>query len=122
MTEAIAKKARFLQEAVQSLPLTNARVVHGRVEDPATGLPRRAFDMVTVRGVARVATVFDYAEPLLAAPGGTLVLWKGERDLAELTSPDLGSKLRHAHCTVSVRRYALPGVERNANLVILEMT
>lgn len=122
MTESIAKKARFLQDAVQSLPLTNARVVHGRVEDPTTRLPRRAFDMVTVRGVARVATVFDYAEPLLAAPGGTLVLWKGERDLAELTSPDLDTKLRHAHCTASVRRYTLPGVERNANLVILEMT
>lgn len=122
MTESIGKKARFLEEAVESLPLANARVVHGRVEDPATGLRGRSFDMVTVRGVARVATVFDYAEPLLAGPGGKLVLWKGERDLAELSSPALSHRLRQAHCNVSVRRYALPGVERNANLVILEMT
>lgn len=121
MTESIAKKARFLEEAVAALPLVNARVVHGRVEDPATGLPRRTFDMVTVRGVARVATVFDYAEPLLAAPGGNLVLWKGEKDLAELTSPTLASRLRQAHCNVFVHRYTLPGVERTANLVILEM-
>jgi 16S rRNA G527 N7-methylase RsmG len=77
--------------------------------------------MVTVRGVARVATVFDYAEPLLATPGGKLVLWKGERDLAELTSRALNHRLRKAHCKVSVCRYSLPGVERNANLVILEM-
>jgi len=119
MTESIGKKARFLESLVTSVPLPGARVVHGRVEDPSTGLPEHAFDMVTARGVAHIATVLGYALPLLA-DHGAVVLWKGERDLAELEDPPFVAQLQRLRCTATVLGYALPGVERNAKLVILQ--
>lgn len=121
MSESIAKKANFLESLVGGVPLHGARVVHGRVEDHASALPERAFDMITARGVAHIATVLQYALPLLAS-NGRLVLWKGERDLAELQDPPFVATLHRVHCTATVLDYALPGVERNSKLVILQVT
>lgn len=120
MTESIAKKARFLERCVISLPLPHARVVHGRVEDPSSGLPHHAFDMVTARGVGNIATLLSYAAPLLSR-SGRLVLWKGERDLDELATPAVLSLLRHARLKPTVVDYALPHVERNSKLIILQV-
>lgn len=121
MSESIGKKAHFLQSLVEGVPLPGARVVHGRVEDHASALPERAFDMITARGVAHIATILQYALPLLAS-NGKLVLWKGERDLAELRAPPFVATLRRVHCTTTVLDYVLPGVERNSKLVILQVT
>ena len=121
MSESIGKKAHFLESLVGSVPLPGARVVHGRVEDHASTLPERAFDMITARSVAHIATVLQYALPLLAS-NGRLVLWKGERDLAELQDPPFVATLHRVHCTATVLDYALPGVERNSKLVILQVT
>jgi 16S rRNA (guanine527-N7)-methyltransferase len=121
MSESIGKKARFLESLVTSVPLHGARVVHGRVEDRASALPERTFDMITARGVAHIATVLQYALPLLTS-NGKLVLWKGERDLAELQDPPFVATLHRVHCTAAVFDYVLPGVERNSKLVILQVT
>jgi len=119
MSESIGKKARFLQSLVETLPLRHARVIHGRVEDPAANLPHHAFDMITARGVAHIAVVFQYAHPLLAAHG-RIVLWKGERDLAELDDPPFVATLQRLGYTPAVFSYALPDIERNSKLVILQ--
>jgi len=121
MSESIGKKARFLESLVTGVPLPAARVIHGRVEDHMSALPERAFDMITARGVAHVATVLQYALPLLAS-NGRLVLWKGERDLVELQDPPFVATMYRVHCTATVLDYAVPGVERNSKLVILQVT
>lgn len=121
MSESIGKKAHFLESLVGGVPLPGTRVVHGRVEDHASALPERAFDMITARNVAHIATVLQFALPLLAS-NGRLVLWKGERDLAELQDPPFVATLHRVHCTATVLDYALPGVERNSKLVILQVT
>jgi 16S rRNA (guanine527-N7)-methyltransferase len=121
MSESIGKKARFLESLVDGVPLHGACVVHGRVEDHASSLPERAFDMITARGVAHITTVLQYALPLLAS-NGRLVLWKGERDLTELQDPPFVAMLHHVHCAATVLNYTLPGVERNSKLVILQVT
>jgi 16S rRNA (guanine527-N7)-methyltransferase len=121
MTESIGKKALFLESLVGDVPLPRGRVVHGRVEHHASALPERSFDMITARGVAHMATVLQYALPLLAS-NGRLVLWKGARDLAELRDPPFVATLHRVHCTVTVLDYVLPGVERNSKLVILQVT
>lgn len=120
MTESIAKKARFLERCVVSVPLPHSRVVHGRVEDPSSGLPRHSFDMVTARGVGNIATLLSYAVPLLSR-SGRLVLWKGERDVGELASPAVLSLMRQARIRPTVIDYALPHVERNSKLIILQV-
>lgn len=121
MSESIGKKAHFLESLVAGVPLPRARVIHGRVEDHASALPKRAFDMITARSVAHIATVLQYALPLLAS-NGRLVLWKGERDLAELQDPPFAAMLHRVHCTATILDYTLPGVERNSKLVILQVT
>jgi 16S rRNA (guanine527-N7)-methyltransferase len=121
MSESIGKKAHFLESLVNGVPLPGGRVIHGRVEDHTSALPERAFDMITARGVAQIATVLQYALPLLAR-NGRLVLWKGERGLAELQDPPFVATLHRVHCTATVLDYALPGVERNSKLVILQVT
>jgi len=121
MSESISKKAHFLESLINGVPLPGGRVVHGRVEDHASALPERAFDMITARGVAHIATVLQYALPLLAR-NGRLVLWKGERALGELQDPPFVATLHRVHCTATVLDYALPGVERNSKLVILQVT
>ena len=121
MSESIGKKAHFLESLVDGVPLHGSRVIHGRVEEHASALPERAFDMITARGIAHIATVLQYALPLLASTG-RLVLWKGERGLAELQDPPFVATLHRVHCTATVLDYVLPGVERNSKLVILQVT
>jgi 16S rRNA (guanine527-N7)-methyltransferase len=120
MTESVGKKARFLERLVTCIPLPNARVAHGRAEDPSTGLREHTFDMITARAVAHIATVLQYALPLLAADG-RLVLWKGERDLAELEDPPFLTVMRHLRCQATVFSYTLPDIERNSKLIILQV-
>jgi 16S rRNA (guanine527-N7)-methyltransferase len=120
MSESIGKKARFLESLVDDVPLPGGRVVHGRVEDHPNALPKRAFDMITARSVAHIATVLQYALPLLAS-NGRLVLWKGEPDLTELQNPPFVAMLHRVHCTATVLDYVVPGVERNSKLVILQV-
>lgn len=121
MSESIGKKARFLESLIDGVPLSEGRVFHGRVEDHANALPERAFDMITARGIGHIATILQYALPLLAS-NGKLVLWKGERDLPELQDPPFMATLQRVHCTATVFAYALPGIERNSKLVILQVT
>src|SRR5659263_509681 len=68
-----------------------------------------------------IGTVLQYALPLLAS-NGRLVLWKGEKDLAELQDPPFVATLHRVHCTATILDYTLPGVERNSKLVILQVT
>ncbi len=61
--------------------IPNAKVVNARSEDHAAegGAGREAYDVVTARAVARLATLAELASPLLRERG-TLVAWKGKRD------------------------------------------
>lgn len=77
LLDATGKKVRFLQETADALGLTQVRAVQGRAEeaghDPQL---REQFDVVTARAVARLATLMEYALPLLK-PGGVGIFPKG---------------------------------------------
>jgi len=79
LVESSARKCEFLTRAVSACALANAHVVHARAESWRSGLDR--FDFVTCRAVAPVSVVAEYAAPLLRI-GGTLIAWRGRRDLA----------------------------------------
>lgn len=74
LIESAARKCAFLERTVTACELDNVRVVNRRAEEV-----REEFDVVTVRAVASLAVVAEYAAPLLRL-GGTLVAWRGERD------------------------------------------
>lgn len=84
LIESIGRKCGFMREAVSAAGISNAQVVNARSEEhAASGAEgREAYDAVTARAVARLATLAELATPLLR-DGGVLVAWKGRRDPEE---------------------------------------
>ena len=80
LVESLSRKCAFLERAVERMGLTNADVVCARAEEWRGGLG--AVDVVTVRAVAPLNVLAEYAAPLLVM-GGRLVAYKGVRDPAE---------------------------------------
>jgi 16S rRNA (guanine527-N7)-methyltransferase len=78
LVEAAGRKCAFLRGVVDELGLSRVSVVHARAEELAAQSPG-AFDLVTVRAVASLAVIAEYAAPLLKL-GGALVAWRGARD------------------------------------------
>ena len=86
LIESVTRKCEFMREAIAAAGFANARVIEARSEDWAAAPPpdggRAAYDCVTARAVARLATLAELASPLLRE-GGVLVAWKGRRDEGE---------------------------------------
>ncbi|MGI8413005.1 MAG: 16S rRNA (guanine(527)-N(7))-methyltransferase RsmG [Solirubrobacteraceae bacterium] len=80
LVESNARKCVFLARAASVMSLANVDVVHSRAEEWSAG--SAANDAVTVRAVAPLNVLVEYAAPLLVA-GGVLVAWKGRRDAGE---------------------------------------
>jgi 16S rRNA (guanine527-N7)-methyltransferase len=78
LVESATRKCAFLERAVAACEVRNARAVHARAEAWPEGL--RSFDLVTARALGPLEVVVEYAAPLLTV-GGTLVVWRGRRDL-----------------------------------------
>ena len=128
LVESVGRKCEFMREAIAAAEITNAGVVNARSEDHAApGAPgREAYDAVTARAVARLATLAELASPLLREQG-VLVAWKGRRDpdeeselarAAEATAMELvevievGEKAGYEHRHLHVLRKAGPTPDR----------
>jgi 16S rRNA (guanine527-N7)-methyltransferase len=79
LIESVARKCEFMRDAAERAGIENVSVINARSEEHAAGGGREAYDVVTARAVARLATLAELASPLLRE-GGTLVAWKGRRD------------------------------------------
>jgi 16S rRNA (guanine527-N7)-methyltransferase len=82
LVEASHRKAAVIERLSAAADVTNARALPFRVEDWAREQGREAYDVATVRAVAPLAVLVEYAAPLLRL-GGSLVAWKGHRDSEE---------------------------------------
>jgi 16S rRNA (guanine527-N7)-methyltransferase len=80
LVESVGRKCSFLERAVAAMGLRNANVVNARAEEWIAGVG--ANDLVTIRAVAALPVLVEYAAPLLVV-GGALVAWKGARGEAE---------------------------------------
>ena len=83
LIESTQKKCAFLEDAASMLGLTNVRVVALRAETAARGELRASFAAVTARAVAPLERLVPLAAPL-CAPGGRMLLIKGQRADDEL--------------------------------------
>ncbi len=99
LVESNGKKARFLREAVRSLPLANVQVIQARVQD-ATG----RFDSVTARAFASLADMLAWGGHLLAPNGHWLAL-KGHADVAEIAA------IPEAFRILATHPLRVPGIE-----------
>ena len=82
LVESGRRKCEFMEDAARALDLANVAVANARAEEWAREEGRERYGVVLVRAVAPLATLVEYAAPLLL-PGGTLIAWKGERDEQE---------------------------------------
>ena len=133
LLESISRKGEFIERAIESCGLTNARVVSRRAEDWGAAEGARSYDVATARAVAPLATLIEYAAPLLVT-GGMLVAWKGRRDAGEEeraaaaadtlgmtpsrvvpVQPFAGSRKRHLHVYEKLRSTP-PGYPRRAGM------
>jgi 16S rRNA (guanine527-N7)-methyltransferase len=96
LVESVGRKSDFIQRAIDTAGIANARVINARSEDLAGGNGREAYDVVTVRAVGRLSTLAELASPLLE-DGGVLLAWKGKRD------PEEESQLETAAAALAMR-------------------
>ena len=75
LLEATAKKVRFLEHAVGTLAIDNARAIQGRAESVAHLVEHReAYDIAVARAVGSVATLIELLVPLLKVGGGAILM------------------------------------------------
>jgi 16S rRNA (guanine527-N7)-methyltransferase len=109
LVEANGKKARFLREAVRTLPLANARVVESRIE--AFDAPA-AFDAITARALATLPLILELGGHLLK-PDGVLLAMKGTLPGDEIVALPAGWQLQ------DVRPLTVPGLAAERHLVVV---
>ena len=109
LVESVTRKCDFMRDAIERVGIENARVVNARSEEHAEpdAVGRDAYDTVTARAVARLATLAELASPLLR-DGGMLVAWKGRRD------PDEEAELERALEATAMERMDLLEVGESA--------
>jgi 16S rRNA (guanine527-N7)-methyltransferase len=121
LVESVAKKARFLQRAIDGLSLQDTTVLNARVEEASrTAEHRAAYDIATARAVARLSVVAEYCVPLLRV-GGHVVSMKGRLGDEELSEGEKAAKTLGAKVStlIPVPRLSERG-EKDRCLVILE--
>jgi 16S rRNA (guanine527-N7)-methyltransferase len=91
LLEATAKKAAFLEQAVEMLALEGVRVLNIRAEEAGRGDRRESYDYATARAVGPLAVVAELCLPLLKV-GGKLLAQRGEAGSREAVAaePDIG--------------------------------
>ncbi len=121
LVESVAKKARFLQRAIDELSLQDMTVLNARVEEGSrTEEHRAAYDIATARAVARLSVVAEYCVPLLKV-GGHVISMKGQLGNEELSEGEKAAEKLGAKVSTLMRVPRLPETgEKERWLVILE--
>jgi 16S rRNA (guanine527-N7)-methyltransferase len=109
LIEATGKKARFVEQTIERLILSNVLVVNSRAE---TYRPFELFDTVVARALSSLADFVAYAGHL-CAPGGRLLAMKGKRPEDEI------SALPRSFRALAVHRLSVPGLTDERHLVEL---
>ena len=109
LVEATGKKARFVEETVERLRLSNVHVAHARAESYR---PFELFDTVAARALASLADFTAYAGHL-CAPDGRLLAMKGKRPDEEIAAIPKAFRL------IAVHRLKIPGLDDERHLVEL---
>jgi len=106
LVESNARRCSWLRQAVEHAELANVSVACARAEQWAEGLG--SCDVVTVRALAPLAVVLEYAAPLLRI-GGAVVAWKAapgadEQAAAGAAARELGLSTPEPHAVAPTDR------------------
>lgn len=83
LIESNKKKCAFLQEVIRSLDIHGAKVMASGFESSL--IAPNSLSFVTCRALAQHSKVVDWARERLA-PGGSVILWLGEKDCEEVAA------------------------------------
>ncbi len=84
LADALQKRVRFLQEAIDDLMLTGITAIHARAEELGQDPQYRGqFDLCVSRAVAELPVLCEYCLPLVK-PGGVFVSYKSRKTEEEL--------------------------------------
>ena len=108
LVESNGRKCEFIERAIGACGLRNARAVQSRAEAWTDGLG--CCDLVTARAVDSLAVMAEYAAPLLRI-GGTLVAWRGRRDVAEEKAASRAAEVLGLAPGVVIRTQPYPGAQ-----------
>lgn len=119
--ESVGKKAAFLRYVSNELELANVEVVNSRIEEAAREkVYRGAYDVCTVRALARLSVIAEYSLPLLRR-GGYVVAMKGREDIEERAEGGRASQVLGGRVCEEISVPQVTGVEQNERrLVLLE--
>lgn len=109
MVDAVKKKAMFLTQACVELGLSNARAVHGRIED-VTAEP---FDAISSRAFASLADMCALTRHLLQ-PEGLWLAMKGKMPQEEIDALHEGIEVSQ------IMKLAIPGAALERHLIVLK--
>ncbi len=85
LVDSTGKKVDFLNSAIKSLGLKNAKALHGRAEEMGQNPEfRESFDVVTARAVANLPTLLEYCLPFVKV-GGIFMAYKTSEDELSLS-------------------------------------
>lgn len=82
LIESTARKCEVIARLATAAEIGNATAIPVRAEEWASGDGADLYDVITARALSSLAVLVEYAAPLLAL-GGSLVAWKGARDVEE---------------------------------------
>ncbi len=120
LLESTRRKCAFIERAIERLGQANAHAVCARAEEWAADEGAGRYTAATVRAVAPLATLVEYAAPLLRE-GGLLIAWKGAREpTEEEAAREAATALGMSPCGV-VRTKPFAGA-RNHHLHLFEKT
>ena len=121
LVESVAKKARFLDAAVQDLALSDVEVVVDRAESMGQSAAHRAaYDWAVARAVAPLPTLVVYLLPLCRV-GGRMLAQKGPKAAAEVGQAAWAITMLGGG-PVTVQAVTVPGLEEERTLVVATKT
>jgi 16S rRNA (guanine527-N7)-methyltransferase len=103
LVEATGKKARFLEQTIAQLELTNATVICERAEVIGQDhkVHREQYDVVIARAVGKLPVLLELTVPL-AKVGGHVLAMKGEKAAQEISEAKQALYLLHAQVSESI--------------------
>jgi 16S rRNA (guanine527-N7)-methyltransferase len=118
MVDSTRKKLNFIEDALHTLGVTNARTLHARLEElgdnPAYS---RRFDVVTARALASLTELSSLLLPLITSKGKVVAYKgpgaKGEIDAAQQMLTRVGGRV------LQCDEFTLPGTDTARSLVVL---
>ena len=119
LVESNAKKARFLRQAAEDLPLEDVEVTNARAEEIAHREKHRGiYDVVTARAVARLSVVAEYCVPLLRV-GGCAISMKGRLEDEEIAEGQRAAEKLGARVSDLIPVPRLPEIEKKERCLVI---